>query len=299
MSLLKNNIQLFVLLSIFAFLFFWQKFAWVSLFLIPIFLAFFLEFFYFLRLRKNIIKEATMIKDSLIYRVSAGDFYIYSLSFFMALFALASLFLNLISFEKQDGFFLFVLLPLFLFFFKQKLQLQFLDNAYNDFRIIILSSLILALLYAIFNGVVNPIQSFNLEDFNQSIIYYKNSKFFIFDLISQILTLINALKEYFLYSLGLFWFRVLNFIFDFINFFIFCSFVAYLYNFEWVDNDSRAVEYEVRRYGGDQNAIFKGVKEKRLKDIKALPGVEYSYEVIAIDSVGLRSEPSKKVKAKQ
>ncbi|ELN4915340.1 hypothetical protein RZ793_001193, partial [Campylobacter coli] len=181
MSLLKNNIQLFVLLSIFAFLFFWQKFAWVSLFLIPIFLAFFLEFFYFLRLRKNIIKEATMIKDSLIYRVSAGDFYIYSLSFFMALFALASLFLNLISFEKQDGFFLFVLLPLFLFFFRQKLQLQFLDNAYNDFRIIILSSLILALLYAIFNGVVNPIQSFNLEDFNQSIIYYKNSKFFIFD----------------------------------------------------------------------------------------------------------------------
>ncbi|EAJ1122207.1 fibronectin type III domain-containing protein [Campylobacter coli] len=68
---------------------------------------------------------------------------------------------------------------------------------------------------------------------------------------------------------------------------------------EWVDNDSRAVEYEVRRYGGDQNAIFKGIKEKRLKDIKALPGVEYSYEVIAIDSVGLRSEPSKKVKAKQ
>ncbi|EAL1123171.1 hypothetical protein B7669_05600, partial [Campylobacter coli] len=168
MSLLKNNIQLFVLFSIFAFLFFWQKFAWVSLFLIPIFLAFFLEFFYFLRLRKNIIKEATMIKNSLIYRVSAGDFYIYSLSFFMALFALASLFLNLISFEKQDGIFLFVLLPLFLFFFKQKLQLQFLDNAYNDFRIIILSSLILALLYAIFNGVVNPIQSFNLEDFNQS-----------------------------------------------------------------------------------------------------------------------------------
>ncbi len=68
---------------------------------------------------------------------------------------------------------------------------------------------------------------------------------------------------------------------------------------EWVDNDSRAVEYEVRRYGGGQNAIFKGIKEKRLKDIKALPGVEYSYEVIAIDSVGLRSEPSKRVKAGQ
>ncbi len=119
MSLLKNNIQLFVLLSIFAFLFFWQKFAWVSLFLIPIFLAFFLEFFYFLRLRKNIIKEATMIKDSLIYRVSAGDFYIYSLSFFMALFALASLFLNLISFEKQDGFFC-LYSCLYFYFFSSK-----------------------------------------------------------------------------------------------------------------------------------------------------------------------------------
>ncbi|ECL9413321.1 fibronectin type III domain-containing protein [Campylobacter jejuni] len=70
-------------------------------------------------------------------------------------------------------------------------------------------------------------------------------------------------------------------------------------NLEWSDNDTRAVEYEVRRYGGEQNAVFKGIKEKRLKDVKALPGVEYSYEVIAIDSAGLRSEPSNKVKAAQ
>ena len=70
-------------------------------------------------------------------------------------------------------------------------------------------------------------------------------------------------------------------------------------NLEWSDNDTRAVEYEVRRYGGEQNAVFKGIKEKRLKDVKALPGVEYSYEVIAIDSAGLRSEPSSKVKAAQ
>ncbi|TKX32744.1 fibronectin type III domain-containing protein [Campylobacter aviculae] len=70
-------------------------------------------------------------------------------------------------------------------------------------------------------------------------------------------------------------------------------------NLEWTDGDSRAVEYEVRRYGGEQNAIFKGIKEKRLKDIKALPGVEYNYEVISIDSAGLRSKPSKRVKAAQ
>ncbi|GAA7231517.1 fibronectin type III domain-containing protein [Helicobacter pylori] len=70
-------------------------------------------------------------------------------------------------------------------------------------------------------------------------------------------------------------------------------------NLEWSDGDTRAVEYEVRRYGGKQNAVFKGIKEKRLKDVKALPGVEYNYEVIAIDSVGLRSKPSSKVKAAQ
>lgn len=68
---------------------------------------------------------------------------------------------------------------------------------------------------------------------------------------------------------------------------------------EWADNDNRAVEYEVKRYGGDQNAIFKGIKEKRLRDIKALAGVEYSYEVIAIDELGQRSAPSSKVKAVQ
>ncbi|HEC1581531.1 TPA: fibronectin type III domain-containing protein [Campylobacter upsaliensis] len=68
---------------------------------------------------------------------------------------------------------------------------------------------------------------------------------------------------------------------------------------EWADNDNRAVEYEVKRYGGDQNAIFKGIKEKRLRDIKALAGVEYSYEVIAIDELGQRSAPSSRVKAAQ
>ncbi|EJF0799002.1 ferrous iron transporter A [Campylobacter upsaliensis] len=68
---------------------------------------------------------------------------------------------------------------------------------------------------------------------------------------------------------------------------------------EWADNDNRAVEYEVKRYGGEQNAVFKGIKEKRLRDIKALAGVEYSYEVIAIDELGQRSTPSSKVKAAQ
>lgn len=70
-------------------------------------------------------------------------------------------------------------------------------------------------------------------------------------------------------------------------------------NLEWIDNDQRAVEYEIKRYGGDEPVLFKAVREKRLKDIKALPGIEYSYEVVAIDSAGLRSQPSKRVKAAQ
>ncbi len=68
-------------------------------------------------------------------------------------------------------------------------------------------------------------------------------------------------------------------------------------NLEWSDNDDRAVEYIIKRYGGEAPAIFKGVREKRLKDLKALPGVEYEYEVISIDETGLESEPSKRVKA--
>ena len=64
---------------------------------------------------------------------------------------------------------------------------------------------------------------------------------------------------------------------------------------EWIDNDDRAVEYIVKRYG-KQNAIFKEIKEKKLKDITAKPQDSYYYEVIAIDENGLESKPSKKVK---
>lgn len=70
-------------------------------------------------------------------------------------------------------------------------------------------------------------------------------------------------------------------------------------NLEWVDNDDRASEYIIKRYGGDSPVIFKGVKEKRLKDIKALPGIEYEYEVISVDLAGNESAPSKRVKAGQ
>ncbi|HHP5551593.1 TPA: hypothetical protein ACSCZS_000759, partial [Campylobacter jejuni] len=49
---------------------------------------FLLKNFLFLKLRKNIIKEATLIKGSLFYRISIGDFYLYIFSFFLAIFGL-------------------------------------------------------------------------------------------------------------------------------------------------------------------------------------------------------------------
>ncbi|WP_079460493.1 hypothetical protein [Campylobacter jejuni] len=231
MSLLKNNIQLFVLLSIFAFLFFWQKFAWVSLFLIPIFLAFFLEFFYFLRLRKNIIKEATLIKGSLFYRISMGDFYLYIFSFFLAIFGLVSLFLNFLNLEKIDFVFIFIILPLLMIFLKKELHLQFIDNAYNDFRIVVIASFFTALFYAFYGLFFTYNELLNLELFSRKIIAYKSASFVYFDFLSEFLHFVSNLKFFIFSYFGYLGFRALNFIFDFFNFFMFCSLLAFVFNF--------------------------------------------------------------------
>ncbi|MCR6594375.1 fibronectin type III domain-containing protein [Campylobacter insulaenigrae] len=66
---------------------------------------------------------------------------------------------------------------------------------------------------------------------------------------------------------------------------------------EWIDNDDRAREYIVKRSGGGNSAVFKEIKSKQLKDITALPGKIYSYEVIAIDANGIESKPSNKFTA--
>ncbi|MCR6575857.1 ferrous iron transporter A [Campylobacter insulaenigrae] len=66
---------------------------------------------------------------------------------------------------------------------------------------------------------------------------------------------------------------------------------------EWIDNDDRAREYIVKRSGGGNSAMFKEIKSKQLKDITALPGKIYSYEVIAIDANGIESKPSNKFTA--
>ncbi len=103
MSLLKNSSYILTLLSLFGFLLTWQRSAFSLFFLIPIFLTLFWEFFLFLKLRKNIIKEATLIKGSLFYRISMGDFYLYIFSFFLAIFGLVSLMLGEASITETPG----------------------------------------------------------------------------------------------------------------------------------------------------------------------------------------------------
>lgn len=64
-------------LNCFIFCMTWQ-YSSFSLLTSPfVFYALMREFFSFLKLIKSIIKEATMIKNGLTYRISIGDFYIY------------------------------------------------------------------------------------------------------------------------------------------------------------------------------------------------------------------------------
>ena len=231
MSLLRNNMPILVLLCVFIFLFFWQKSSFALLFLFPVFLVLFWEFFLFLKLKKNIIKEATLIKGSLFYRISMGNFCLFIFSFFLACFGIFSLFLNLLSLEKNDFIFVFVLLPLFLLFFKKKLILQFINNAYNDFRIIAIAGFFTALLYALWKLLFDYNELVNWEIFSQKIINYKSSYSIYLDILSQFLHFSISLKELAFSYFGFFGFKILNFFFDFFNFFVLCFILAYVLNF--------------------------------------------------------------------
>lgn len=231
MSLLKNSSYILTLLSLFGFLLTWQRSVFSLFFLIPIFFTLFWEFFLFLKLRKNIIKEATLIKGSLFYRISMGDFYLYIFSFFLAIFGLISLFLNFLNLEKIDFVFIFIILPLLMIFLKKELHLQFVDNAYNDFRIVVIASFFTALFYAFYGLFFTYNELLNLELFSGKIIAYKSASFVYFDFLSELLYFVSNLKFFIFSYFGYLGFRVLNFIFDFFNFFMFCSLLAFVFNF--------------------------------------------------------------------
>lgn len=231
MSLLKNSSYILTLLSLFGFLLTWQRSAFSLFFLIPIFLTLFWEFFLFLKLRKNIIKEATLIKGSLFYRISMGDFYLYIFSFFLAIFGLVSLFLNFLNLEKIDFVFIFIILPLLMIFLKKELHLQFIDNAYNDFRIVVIASFFYCFILCILWAFFTYNELLNLELFSRKIIAYKSASFVYFDFLSEFLHFVSNLKFFIFSYFGYLGFRALNFIFDFFNFFMFCSLLAFVFNF--------------------------------------------------------------------
>ncbi|PJQ84868.1 hypothetical protein CV417_06060 [Campylobacter jejuni subsp. jejuni] len=231
MSLLKNSSYILTLLSLFGFLLTWQRSAFSLFFLIPIFLTLFWEFFLFLKLRKNIIKEATLIKGSLFYRISMGDFYLYIFSFFLAIFGLVSLFLNFLNLEKIDFVFIFIILPLLMIFLKKELHLQFVDNAYNDFRIVVIASFFYCFILCILWAFFTYNELLNLELFSRKIIAYKSASFVYFDFLSEFLHFVSNLKFFIFSYFGYLGFRALNFIFDFFNFFMFCSLLAFVFNF--------------------------------------------------------------------
>ncbi|EOJ2287428.1 hypothetical protein [Campylobacter jejuni] len=231
MNLLKNSSYILTLLSFFGFLLTWQRSAFSLFFLISIFLTLFWEFFLFLKLRKNIIKEATLIKGSLFYRISMGDFYLYIFSFFLAIFGLVSLFLNFLNLEKIDLVFIFIILPLLMIFLKKELHLQFVNNAYNDFRIVVIASFFTALFYAFYGLFFTYNELLNLELFSRKIITYKSASFVYFDFLSEFLYFVSNLKLFIFSHFGYLSFRALNFIFNFFNFFMFCSLLAFVFNF--------------------------------------------------------------------
>ena len=63
----------------------------------------------------------------------------------------------------------------------------------------------------------------------------------------------------------------------------------------WKNNDSRAVKFIVKRYGGSGDMVFREITGTNFKDSSVVSDTKYSYEVIAVDSNDLESKPSKKV----
>ncbi|EAL8374607.1 hypothetical protein DYG23_03345, partial [Campylobacter jejuni] len=136
-----------------------------------------------------------------------------------------------LNLEKIDFVFIFIILPLLMIFLKKELHLQFVDNAYNDFRIVVIASFFTALFYAFYGLFFTYNEILNLELFSRKIIAYKSASFVYFDFLSEFLYFVSNLKFFIFSYFGYLGFRVLNFIFDFFNFFMFCSLLAFVFNF--------------------------------------------------------------------
>ncbi len=63
----------------------------------------------------------------------------------------------------------------------------------------------------------------------------------------------------------------------------------------WKSNDTRAVKFIIKRYGGGGDMVFREIKEQNFTDNSIVSGQKYSYEVIAVDSNDIESKPSARV----
>ena len=63
----------------------------------------------------------------------------------------------------------------------------------------------------------------------------------------------------------------------------------------WKSNDTRAIKFIIKRYGGGGDMVFREIKEQNFTDNSIVSGQKYSYEVIAVDSNDIESKPSARV----
>lgn len=63
-------------------------------------------------------------------------------------------------------------------------------------------------------------------------------------------------------------------------------------NITWKNKDNRAVKYNVIKNYKDKKKVFTGIQNKSFNDADVVRGVEYKYNVVAIDKYGLASKKS-------
>lgn len=217
-------------LGLVIFVLFWQKFAFASLFLVFPFYALYKENFIILWAKKRIIKKATLYRESFFYKFTQKNSALVCISFTIALFAIVSLTLNLMSATLFELAFLFLIYPLFFIFVRKISRSQFRKNPYNTLRIIVFSAFFTALIYAILELFFKE----KYEAFwylNHYLDLYRSSIFPPLDALSQALHFIGVFKDFAVFFADTFWAKFLVFIFDFVNFFLLCGSFALLCSF--------------------------------------------------------------------
>ena len=222
--------RLLAILGLLGFVLLWQKTHLASLFLLAPLYALYKENFLILWARKNIIKKATLNKNALFYRLTNKNSLLVALSFVIALFASASIALNLMYASHLDLAFLFLGFPLLFLLSKKALATQFRKNPYNTLRVVLVAAFFTAFFYALLQTLFKE----KMDAFfyiNNYLDMYKSSAFTPLDTLSQALHFVLVFKNFMLFWLDNFWAKALIFGFDFVNFFVLCSSFALLCSF--------------------------------------------------------------------